>query len=259
MFASDLVVDETLRNEKVAKYRLVKAIVARMSDKNILEVGCGAGTLVRSLKFRNPYNNYFGYDTCDEAIKRANSLADGISYFDKLTDSHRNMFDLIFLVDVLEHVKCPTGFLQVLTTYLKDDGLFVVHVPLEKSGIYQFDSARAVKSLYSEHFSFFDSSDVLQVFKDCKLQIIKKHYHYHFISGFRDFLKYYVLQQKVYRGPVMRMYTRHWCNNIIQSRLVRFAFSLLDWLSYYETKLLSWMSFWSSGITVVATKRINNE
>lgn len=253
MFASDLVIDETLRNEKVAKYHLIKDVISDLSGKNVLEVGCGAGTFLRSLQQFNPKNTYYGYDTCAEAIQHARAFNDEVNYLDALTWMS-GKFDVLFLVDVLEHTMNPCDFINGLSKYLKVGGTLILHVPLEKSGIYRVESLRNVKSAYSEHISFFDSTEVLQIVKGYGYQITKVHYHYHLISGLRDFLKYYMLYRKNYHGTVAQMYTKDWCNNILTSRIAKQAFYILDWLSYYETKLLSWLSFLSSGVTVVATK-----
>ena len=59
------------------------------------------------------------------------------SYFDSI-DQLDNKYDLIILLDVIEHIKQPKSFLNILKKSLSNSGLIIIGVPA-----YQF--------LWSEH------------------------------------------------------------------------------------------------------------
>lgn len=242
IFASDAEIDTSAKNEKVIKYQIVEGVVGG----DVLEVGCGGGTFIRTLARRFPKSLFTGFDTDNSAIAQAkmNSLPNL-----KFTGDRRDLgrYDVIFLMDVLEHQKDAREFLSFIRSLTHQDSIIVLHVPVERDGIYAIKSLRAIKSLYSRHESFFGRKEVRGVLSDF-FKIRSTTYHYHLISGFRDFLKYYLLKtKKVNKDEVELYYTVNWQRHLSASHL----FKILDLLAYYETKTLGWLPFLSSGMTVV--------
>lgn len=94
-----------------------------------LDVGCGAGQLVQDMLARG----YDAYGT-DTSVSLAEVLPEQIRSRVTLKDLSdceypAQLFDLIMLSDVLEHVRQPRQFLQTIHRLLKNNGCLVVSVP----------------------------------------------------------------------------------------------------------------------------------
>lgn len=95
---------------------------------DILEIGCGTGG---NLQMLASFGNVSGLEMHDEAVQytrettgtdiRAGFLPDNVPF--------ENKFDLICLLDVLEHIEDDESALQSLTHLLKPGGRVVITVP----------------------------------------------------------------------------------------------------------------------------------
>jgi 2-polyprenyl-3-methyl-5-hydroxy-6-metoxy-1,4-benzoquinol methylase len=102
---------------------------------NILDIGCGQGLLVYALK-RMGFENVEGIDLSDEQVDVARKMglrcnAVDEQYIARLSESTPATFNLIFLMDVLEHLN-KEAQLQILASacaLLVEGGRMVVSVP----------------------------------------------------------------------------------------------------------------------------------
>jgi SAM-dependent methyltransferase len=247
IYAIDECINITLKNEKVLKYSIISnAIKSVQVSAKILEIGCGGGTIVRTLAKEFPQHTFVGFDTDTIAISHANNnIIPNLSFINSL--SNINNFDIVFLIDVLEHCEEPDIILTAIKNTLKPTGLIIIHTPLEKSGIYSIKKCRDIKSLNSDHKIFYNYDDVAKLLQNNDIIITKKYFHYHFISGFRDFLKYYLFSHTPQISKD-KIYTQYWRKNM----KLHLIFDMLDWLAYYETKILNSCKTFSSGATIFA-------
>jgi len=111
--------------------RLIRLFVRqdRKSDLRILEVGCGTGGNLAMLK-------QFGAVTATECDEEARSIAKGKSGIEirdgrlpELAEITEEDFDLIVLLDVLEHVEDDLGALRSLARRHGEKGRLLVTVP----------------------------------------------------------------------------------------------------------------------------------
>src|SRR5262245_11551081 len=96
------------------------AQVLRMLARNqlhpltICEVGCGAGEVLKQLQAQmDELCQFWGYDIAPQAIEMAQSRANDRLHF-KLADVSKDptaSFDLVLMMDVIEHVENPFDFL----------------------------------------------------------------------------------------------------------------------------------------------------
>ncbi len=112
---------------------------------NIFEPGCGSGINgFESYKIAMEKGiriNYVGVDASFEAIYTANLLlkylpiknaemsffcSDAVSFLEKQRDFK---FDIVLLIDIIEHVENPLNLLELCSKYLKKNGIFIVSVP----------------------------------------------------------------------------------------------------------------------------------
>src|SRR5574344_320502 len=110
--------------------KLVQDIVKKSGLKNgtkVLDFGCGVGFM--SLFFQKYGFNTFGIEKSIPFLEKHKEL--NIQSFEDLKKSNfeKNMFDLIILKDVLEHLDNPTEMLEELISYLKPNGFFYIRVP----------------------------------------------------------------------------------------------------------------------------------
>ena len=118
-------------------FRHVKEKIKELpNSSSILEIGCGSGILLSMLTEEFPQNSYEGIEPLNDdfsLFKELNSLVKGsgikienCGYEDY--DSHQT-YDLIYCVNVFEHVKDWKHFLHWVSKRLNDDGLFFVLCP----------------------------------------------------------------------------------------------------------------------------------
>jgi SAM-dependent methyltransferase len=115
---------------------LVKACdVTERKKVKAIEIGCGEGFSTQRLRDLLPanvtlYASEFVEDLVPKAQKRNPSVkvTQESIYETKHAD---NSFDLIFLLEVLEHLDYPDQALQELARILKPDGYLVLGVPRE--------------------------------------------------------------------------------------------------------------------------------
>ncbi len=108
---------------------LVRQICSIKERNLILAPGCGG---CADFEFLSQLGEVYGFDPNEELIKRCQEiwrdnvkvgwLPDNIPFVDR-------KFDLIFLLDVLEHLDDDKVALESLRPYLKDGGFLVVTVP----------------------------------------------------------------------------------------------------------------------------------
>lgn len=249
MYAIDLLIDKTLKNEKVLKYLLIHNHIHFMKDNSmIVEFGCGGGTMIRTLANDYPLHSFYGYDNDLKAIGYA-STHDKDNLFFCITIPSIPEADLIFLIDVFEHIDKVDQMLPELYQKLKGDGSLIIHVPLEKSGIYSIPFCRKIKSLNSGHVNFYTYEEVKEILERNGFKVEETFFHYHFISGLRDFLKYYLFSNTPNIAKEI-IYTRQW-----NTFGYKFVFKVLDRLAYYESIFLKDIKFGASGVTIKAVKK----
>lgn len=110
---------------------LKKALRGELSSgKKILEIGCGSGLFLRQLE----KDLHIVADGCDlnvAALERAADVS-GKLFVYNILDRHPSMkaqYDMVMLLDVLEHIADDSAFLQAAADCLRPGGILVVAVP----------------------------------------------------------------------------------------------------------------------------------
>ncbi|MFZ3166846.1 MAG: class I SAM-dependent methyltransferase [Candidatus Methanoperedens sp.] len=140
----------------------------------IADIGCGFGIFIVSLSKLFSNSEIVGLDFRPQELKYAKELQIGL----KIENSNfiggdaQNLplanFDIIFALDVLEHIPDPIKALHQINNSLKTDGIFIVSVPIESFIL------RALRFLY---------------FKGQKVASADPHWH-GTIKDFKEFEKY---------------------------------------------------------------------
>ena len=112
---------------------IAKSILPRKQIK-ISEVGCGAGgvlsTFIEFMNERGFECEGVGYDISPAAIDKAKLLFPNIKF--KVTDITQinEGFDLLLLVDILEHVNIPA---DILNRCFELSPIIIIHLPLDNN------------------------------------------------------------------------------------------------------------------------------
>ena len=115
-------------------YNSYKKKVRKYLKGNVIDLGCGVGYMSLSLQEETRITSVVGIDISKDAIKIAKNnihsekvqfrygCAYDIDQPDKTTD-------LIFALDIIEHLEKPENFLREATRVLKDRGALVISTP----------------------------------------------------------------------------------------------------------------------------------
>src|SRR6266850_429038 len=128
-----------------------------------LEIGCGHGVLRQQLEeaFEVPVD---GCDLNQHALRMAPAGKGRLlvyDIFDRLPEM-RGVYDMILLMDVIEHLDDDLGFFQTSLEHLKPGGIVAINVPAHMSLYSKYDRVAGHKRRYNsrELYSLFEKSNV---------------------------------------------------------------------------------------------------
>jgi len=123
---------------------IIRGAITLNRDLRILDVGCGDGFVINNLFDGISVKNIDGVDLnlSIKQIEELSSPTKNISYHNTFDNIRDHRFDLILLLDVVEHVEDDNSFLcNIVGNHLDDDGYLMLTAPA-----YQF--------LFSSHDTF---------------------------------------------------------------------------------------------------------
>lgn len=148
-----------------------------LQPKRICEVGCGAGEVLKLLQQKmDSACGFWGYDISPQALEMCKSRANQRLQF-KLADISQetdSFFDMILVLDVIEHVEDYFGFLNGIKT--KSD-LKILHFPLDLSvqAVVRRRGLLKRRELYG-HIHYFTKETALETLKDAGYEVLDYFY-----------------------------------------------------------------------------------
>ena len=156
----------------------IMRLMARNSliPQTICEVGSGAGEVLKQLQQRmDPKCTFLGYEISPQAFELSQSRANDRLHF-KLSDINEEdvFFDVILVLDVVEHVEDCFGFLRSIkakSTYK------IIHLPLDLSvqSLLRPNGLVDVRQAYG-HIHYFNKNVALAMLKDVGYEVIDYFY-----------------------------------------------------------------------------------
>ena len=117
----------------VSRIKWVKYIVSKFfhttQKLSVLDFGCGTGGGLEQLKKIFNFKDAVGVDASEMAIRFAKTYSKDYHLISHNSYKMESQFDIIFLMDVLEHIDDDEKFLNELKKNLKDDGVIILSVP----------------------------------------------------------------------------------------------------------------------------------
>jgi hypothetical protein len=150
-----------------------------LDPKSICEVGCGAGEILNCLQkqFRD-VESFQGYEISSDAYKLCKKIKNKkIKFFLRdFTLIKTQVFDILLIIDVLEHVDDYQKFLKKIKPKSKYK---IFHIPLDIS-VKNVLFPKSLLRLYNDvgHIHFFSYEIIIKILEDQGYQIIDTKFTY---------------------------------------------------------------------------------
>jgi SAM-dependent methyltransferase len=147
-----------------------------IEPQSICEIGCGAGRILAYLQ-RNMPNKclFFGYEISPQAFELCNKLVNKKLTFKLMNiENEKDLtFDLILLIDVIEHVKDYYSLLRELKLKSR---YIILHIPLELTVYNVIRNKPLLDTRQSGHLHYFTMDIALKVLQESGFEILDYFY-----------------------------------------------------------------------------------
>jgi len=217
-------------------YKIILPILDKYvntTNKKILDIGCGSGTL--SLYLASKGNTVHGIDISKRAVYTSNKSAKelglkNVSFevLDFPRDKLRpNNYDVILLLEVIEHIEEDARALQLLYSRLNTNGILILSTPSKNAPLYRLGLTKDFDKRVG-HLRRYREKELLDQIKYAGFNIIEIKKNEGILRNF--------------------LYT-----NSIAGNAIRFIkFFIVDLISYLDN--LSMLIFGESDFIVIAKK-----
>jgi len=165
-------------NDAPWKARKISELMTDQALKpdTICEVGCGTGQILLDLAQRFPSGKFIGYDISPQAFEIwRRKQTDKMEYRlrDIFADAEER-FDLMLVIDVIEHIEDIFGFLRKLKPL---SPVKIFHIPLDLS-VQSVMRMRPITNLRKSvgHIHYFTTELALSILRDCGYEIVAHRY-----------------------------------------------------------------------------------
>ncbi|HVP97428.1 class I SAM-dependent methyltransferase [Methanoregula sp.] len=174
-----------------------------IKPSTICEAGCGSGEILRQLQLKMDENCVFtGYDISPQAIDFANRHTNPNLTFQlaDISEEKEKTFDLILLIDLIEHLEDYFAFLRIL----KNKSPYkILHIPLEMFAISTlYPSFHLGQKRKVGHLHFFSRETALQMLRDLGYEIV----NFQYTAGYRLPCHDYGMKDKMLGVPRRLLY-----------------------------------------------------
>ena len=174
--------------EYINYWKKFEELILRFKDKgSLLDIGCAYGFLLKHMKSRF---KCYGSDISKYAIDKAKAHIKKVNF--KVNDvcesfPFKQKFDVITIIDVIEHLKCHHRILKEIYKHLKKDGIVIIKTPhlswFRKTFFKNWD-------IEEGHIYMYDVDDLITELKKVGFKIIG------YNLAFTDF-KHYVSKEPI--------------------------------------------------------------
>jgi ubiquinone/menaquinone biosynthesis C-methylase UbiE len=184
--------------------RLMRALrVRERRDARLLEVGCGSGRILRSIRERDADLVLAGVDRDAVQIAAARDEHAGLAISYETADAERlpfgaGTFDIVIFLDYLEHTERPAVALAEMARVLEPGGLLHFVCPAEREALtpYRLSTLlfrRHFKEQTLGHIQQFTIADLERLTVAAGFTIVDVSYSYHALGATMDYLLFAAL------------------------------------------------------------------
>jgi SAM-dependent methyltransferase len=140
----------------------------KKSFKNMLEIGCGTGFVLREVSRCFPESKISGSEIFVDGLKYAQSRTESAEFFqlDARKMPFDNEYDVVGAFDVLEHIEEDELTIANINKALKPGGMFIATVP-------QHRWLWSASDDYAHHYRRYSANELQQKLKDSNFEIIR--------------------------------------------------------------------------------------
>lgn len=146
--------------------RKVRRVLAGSRDARILDVGCGAGLFFDTLE---AFGRVEGIESDPIAVAQSGRWRDRIHLGELATFRSDGAYDLILMLDVLEHMQQPEVSLRQGVELLAPGGTMVITVPA-------FDWLWTAHDDVNDHVKRYTAAEIARLVRTSGLDILERRY-----------------------------------------------------------------------------------
>jgi SAM-dependent methyltransferase len=218
----------------------------------ILEVGCGGGQFIRSVKQHLPNSLCYGFDISKSAIEWANQHDKSVTYVAGTSLGlpwDDNYFDAVLIFDVLEHVDSVDKTLNEIKRVLKTNGIFYAFVPCEGDRLSLWYHLRRWKNLdnltfkYAGHINRYSKDRWLKIFDQFNFSVSKLYYGEHFLGQIIGVIAFCLMDRRAKKQNLSQLNNESYFQAVAKESKIRIFFNILrdlvNSLIYIESSIFS--------------------
>jgi len=161
---------------ELARMHAIQSIIKSLTDGKyvgrVLDVGCGDGFVCRALSRRDDIQSVDGVDIhlTDRQVEALRMKDKNVTYHNNYLELPGRRYDLVLLLDVLEHVREDGNFLaEIAGRYLSNAGYLIVTVPA-------FPFLHSRHDEFLAHFRRYTRKELIRLVKNANLSCIRSGY-----------------------------------------------------------------------------------
>ena len=163
-------IKEWLEDTKIDDIRRIEQHKSKFKNKNILDFGCGAGGFLKRAK--NIANKVKGIEL-DKGVKKYWEGIIEIDYTLEETINTKDLFDIITLFHVFEHIKDPITLLKNISKSIDKKGEIIIEVPSSEDALLTLYDCEPFQkfSYWSNHLFLFNNSTLKALIEKSGLRV----------------------------------------------------------------------------------------
>lgn len=242
----------SLSPKVLASFRLKQSLSALkdiVEGGAVLELGCGAGQFIRSVKRVRPDLVCHGCDISARAIEMAKTVDDGVMYMvsGETMPYADNSMNAVLIYDVLEHVEDVSGILREVKRVLKPGGIFYAYVPCEGDSLSFWNVCRRLgwkgdlTKKYAGHINYFSRDRLRKVYMQAGFSTVVFRYSEHVLGQILGFIAFNLMDRAARKRGVEQINGEDYFQSLNETApgLFKVVKGVINSLVYFESWILN--------------------